>query len=78
MGCMGKGYTRKGVYGVYGKGVYREGAYGEGEGVYEEGVYGKVVAKGRGVWEWGVVYRAGVLLLCPCRGILHNMCKSVT
>jgi len=68
-----KGY---GVYGVYGKGVYREGAYGEG--VYEEGVYRKGVAKGRGVWEWGVVYRAGVLLLCPHRDVLHDMCKSVT
>ncbi len=60
------------------KGYIGKGVYGEGEGVYEEGVYGNRVANGRGVWEWGVGYRAGVLLLCPCRDVLHDTCKSVT
>ncbi len=73
MGCMGKGYTRKGVYGVYGKGVYRERVCGKGEGVYEEGVYGKGVAKGRGVWGRGIIVMS--LQGCFC---MHDTCKSVT
>src|SRR6267378_3723176 len=77
MGCMGKGYMRKRVYGVYGKVVYRERVYGDGvygNGVYGNGVYGNGVygngVYGNGVYGNGVygngVYGKGVVKCYDC------------
>src|SRR6266404_6295497 len=54
-----RGNREKGLGGK-GKGYKRKGY--RGKGWQREGVYGN-----------GVVYRAGVLLLCPCRDVLHDM-----
>ena len=38
-----------------GKGSWEKGIWARGDkGIYREEIYGKGVAKGRGVWEWGV------------------------
>src|SRR6266404_3159073 len=73
-GYMGKGYMGKGYMGkgYRGKGYMGKGYMGKGKGYMRKGYMGKGWQR-EGVYGNGVVYRAGVLLLCPCRDVLHDM-----
>ena len=73
-GYMGKGYMGKGYMGkgYMGKGYIGKGYMGKGKGYMRKGYMGKGWQR-EGVYGNGVVYRAGVLLLCPCRDVLHDM-----
>ena len=68
-GYMGKGYMGKGYMG---KGYIGKGYMGKGKGYMRKGYMAKGWQR-EGVYGNGVVYRAGVLLLCPCRDVLHDM-----